>query len=182
MSLHYLHLQADEPLLDIGPFKEEGTTALKVQDKSPHKYTVDQISPTVRCHFEGMEMWCPNKIEEVLADEYKNYNRPQFHTWRFNETIKAFNEVSCPQLLYMYERPTLENCDAECREVVRNERSLHWSALVMTGDIRKLGCLLKVNYTINGNQTIREYWGREDPDQKVKLRNLPNVTYPAIYL
>jgi hypothetical protein len=177
-------LQADSPLTDTAPFLEfeEGKKAVTIQDKSPHKYDIGRISPTKRCQFEGINMWCPNQINEVLEEEYKKtYSHPQFHTWRFNQTIQAFNEVSCPQLMKMYQHPNIDNCDSECKEVVKHDRQLHWSALVMTGDIRKMGCLLKVIYKDGDESTFREYWGREDLHNKIKLRNL-NTTYPGIVL
>lgn len=178
-------LQADRPLLDVAPFvADQDKVAIKVQDKSPHRYDIDWINPTRRCKFEGMDLWCPNKMEDVLEEEYHDFNRPHFHTWRFNETIQAFNEISCHRLNEMYRFPTLDNCDQECRQVVAHDRQFHWSALVMTGDIRKVGCLLKVSYLnpLDGKNVTSEYWGRDDPENPLKLRNTPNVTYPAVLL
>ena len=200
---HYIDITAlssqlaDNPLNDFGPFVGDKVTKT-VQDKSPHRYSVSSITPNRRCKFEGMDMWCPNLQDEVLKEEYKNYDLPQFQTWRFNQTIQAFNQVTCLELVNMYRYPNEENCDEECRFVVSHERHLQWNHLVMQGDggMKTKGCLLKITWQQQQQREsgggdddkdtyksiTREYWGRDVPGQVVAFRNSRNITYPPVVL
>lgn len=111
---------------DVAPFKGD-RVARCIQDKSPHKSNVTLINPQRRCRFEGMDLWCPNASEVLLKDEYEEYDDPHFHSWRFNQTIQTFQLITCQQLVTMYRQPTPSNCDNYCRQVVANERTLHYS-------------------------------------------------------
>jgi hypothetical protein len=177
-------LQADRPVLDVAPFEGE-RRAKKVQDKSPHHYNVESISPSRPCRFEGMDMWCPNSMQDVLDEEYKQHDLPHFQTWRFNDTLQAFTEVTCKQIVAMYLSPDPYNCDKECRSVVRHERHLNFNHLVMHGDnsVTSKGCILKVSYTDHeDNKVTREYWGRAVPTETIPWSNARNVTYPPVVL
>lgn len=174
--------QANDYNNDMSPFTGDKSTFI-VQDKSPHTYSLDAISPTRRCRFEGMDLWCPNQIDTVLDEEYKTHQLPHFHTWRFNSTIQTFTEIDCPALIEMYRFPTRENCDEECQYVISKERRILYRALVITGPPMKKGCMIKV--TIKGDlgkEEVREYWGREVVGQTIDHQNMRNHVFPPMTL
>lgn len=54
--------------------------------KSPHYYFLDDFLPLKKDHFEGINVYVPNKIEKVLQYEYgKKVFLPQFKNWIFKD-------------------------------------------------------------------------------------------------
>lgn len=50
-----------------------------VHDKSIHPYNISSISPLIACPFEGRMMWCPQKSDEILQEEYPYTSNSRHH-------------------------------------------------------------------------------------------------------
>jgi len=56
--------------------------------KSPHYYFLDDFLPLKKDKFEDIELYVPNKIENVLVYEYgKKVFLPKFQNWIFKDNL-----------------------------------------------------------------------------------------------
>lgn len=99
----------------------------RVHDKSVHTYDFHDISPLRQCTFEGLPHWCPNKAVEIMSREYPKALNNHYSFFRFDYKEETFKEVSCEALAEMYTTPTPDNCDAQCAEIVKQDREILWT-------------------------------------------------------
>ncbi|TPX32530.1 hypothetical protein SmJEL517_g04362 [Synchytrium microbalum] len=72
----------------------------RIQCKSPHKYSLEQIFPLIRTEYEGIPVWRPNLWRSVLSQEYgqRIYTLPHYRNYVYSYSKGRFDLATCEQL------------------------------------------------------------------------------------